>query len=282
MADGHQKPTVLVYGGGPLVSAAAVKLVRARIYPIFLVPPGAGYLRYHLSFGDAAVKERTRIEEVTAAQLPEEAFSENRDLPLEKMLQQQIDKLIQDRTVPVLAHRSLAETVNLLKPTVLVLDEDVPADGDVLDMAPLVVGMYPAHQPGRHCHVAVETRFNFQLGRVYQPGGFPPAEQARDPHYFKFPFTLCPSPIEGLWVAQKELGDTIRYQEAIGLVEGIEIRSPMDGQLWGLAHSGRFVNARQPIAFIFEGPPTDDFRSFGFREHAVAGAVLEAILAGLN
>ncbi|RMG68735.1 MAG: hypothetical protein D6715_01465, partial [Calditrichaeota bacterium] len=199
--------------------------------------------------------------------------------PLEEQLTRQLERLIQDRTVPVLAHRSLAETAGLLKPAVLILDEDIPPEADYLDLAPQVVGMYPVHRPGVHCHLAVETRFNYQLGRLYRPSGFPPPDPARDPHYFKFPFSLCPSPIEGLWVAQKEIGDPIRYQEAIGLVEGIEIRSPVDGQLWGLAHSGRFVAASQPIALIFEGPQSSDFRHFGFREHAIAGALLEAVLA---
>lgn len=71
----------------------------------------------------------------------------------------------------------------------------------------------------------------------------------------------------------------MRYNEALGKVNDIEIRSPYDGQIWGICHSGRFMPARSRVAQIYQGPASDAYRDLGFREKAIARAMLEAVLS---
>ena len=54
--------------------------------------------------------------------------------------------------------------------------------------------------------------------------------------------------------------------------------APQDGQMWGLAHRGRFIPAKGNLALIYQGKPGEQYRHLGFRENAVAGGILQAML----
>ncbi|NIU88057.1 MAG: hypothetical protein GWN56_12500, partial [Nitrosopumilaceae archaeon] len=144
------------------------------------------------------------------------------------------------------------------------------------------LGCYPYHIPGKDCNVAIETRLNYRLGQIYYPETQNISEEKADLHCFKNPFEYCTIPIEGVWIALKEIGEIVKYNEGLGKIDEVEIRSPYVGQIWGIAHSGKIYPPKTPIAQIYTGPATENFRYFSFRENAIAGGVLEAILKILD
>jgi len=145
----------------------------------------------------------------------------------------------------VLEAAEFEKTIALLSPQALVNAQ--PASKAAIpvsiDHAPLVIGLHPFHQPGVECHLAVESRLNYFLGRVISTGIHLP-EEFSPGDFFKDPFAHCQTPVEGLWLSLKAIGDGIRYNEAIGKINEIEIRSPHDGQLWGLAGASSPPKAR--------------------------------------
>jgi xanthine dehydrogenase accessory factor len=267
---------VCICGGNEIATAAALKLFESGHQVLMLVHPDENLLRYHLCLGDALYQGQKTVENVTAMLLPEDKLNDNpEDSYSEKFLETLIF-LFKDRKIPVVRFDEMDMVLGQLKPQIIINTYSSKNSTVTIDLAPLVIGLYPLHQPGIQCHFAVEMRLNYFLGRMYSPDSPIPEEPVDNP-FFKDPFAFCHSPLEGVWLSLKAIGDPICYNEAIGKIGGIEIRSPYEGQLWGLAHSGKIIAPKTNIALIFQGQPGEQFRYLGFRENAVAGGILEAI-----
>lgn len=272
-----EKGLILICGGNRDASAIALKLYRSG-YPILIFThPDESYLRYNLSFGDAVHRGQKVINGITAEILSARALEDPTGKSLPEKIRNAALFLLKDRKIPVLNQLSIQETLEIFQPSVVF--NILPPGTISLKMGdvPLLIALYPDHVPGVDCDLSIEGRLNYHLGEIYLPDSIIPVKTEFDTHLFKNPFAECPTPIEGVWITHKKIGDEIHFNEALGSIGEIEIRSPYDGQIWGLAHSGRFVAARCSVALIYQGFPTDAVRSFGFWHHAVAGAALEAI-----
>lgn len=272
----HFTKLICICGGNEVASAAAVRLFKSGYDVLLAVDPAENVLRYHLSLGDAIHLGQKTVEDVTAAILPEDVLA---DIDAERFsdpVTAAIHFLLQDRRIAVVETGELSGILEKINPPVIInayLQRETPV---TIDHAPLVIGLSPFHQPGVDCHVAVESRLNYHLGQVLTTNT-PVADEELDSSFFKDPFVHCKTPVEGLWLAIKAIGDDIRYNEAIGKINEIEIRSPYDGQLWGLAHSGKFLPAKSNVALIRQGKASENYRCPGFRENAIAGGLLQAI-----
>ena len=272
-------PPVIILGGNELASATAIDLVAAGFRVLMYVVPEETYLRYPLCFGDALRAGQKRIQEVTASVIPEEKLADLRAMTFAEKIWQAAQFLQLNRQIPIVADVPLSELFSPLKEAVVI--NTLPADAIQLPDGYehlLYLGCFPMHRDERRDRFLVEVRWNYQLGKIVPPDVGDTSKLKRDPHFFHFPFQSCHTPLEGLWTALKQIGEPVRYNEAIGEVDGIEIRSPYDGQLWGLAHSGQFVAAGQEVALIYTGRPTENYRDFSFQERVVARGFLVAIL----
>ena len=61
-------------------------------------------------------------------------------------------------------------------------------------------------------------------------------------------------------------------------LDNIQIKSPYNGQIWGLLHSGHIVAHHEPLASIFTGSFNDGYKYFDFQHKAVAGTILREVL----
>lgn len=268
-----------ICGGGEIASAAAIRLFKCGYPVVMFAGREENLLRYHLCLGEALFLGQKTVEDVTATILSEELLAEQQEKSLDGPLAGGIRYLLKDRKIPVLEAVEFEQTIPLLSLQALVNAQ--PASrapiAVSIDHAPLVIGLHPFHQPGVQCHFAVESRLNYFLGRVISTGIHLP-EESSPGDFFKDPFAYCQTPVEGLWLSLKAIGDAIRYNEAIGKINGIEIRSPHEGQLWGLAHSGRFLSAKSPVALIYRGKANERYRYLSFRENAIAGGIVQAVM----
>ena len=185
--------------------------------------------------------------------------------------------MFKDRKIPIVHLSEMNIVLERLNPHIMLNTYSAQNSAVTIDHAPLVVGLYPLHQPGVQCHFSIEMRLSYYLGRIYSPNSTIPDAHSDEP-FFNEPFAYCQSPIEGVWLSLKAIGDIIQYNEPIGKVEDIEIRSPYNGQIWGLTHSGKIISPKSKVALVFQGEPDEQFRYLGFRETAIAGGVLEAVL----
>ncbi len=270
---------IAICGGGEIASAAAIRLFKCGYEVVMFADREENLLRYHLCLGDALFQGQKTVEDITATILPEDLLAEQQEKSFADPLLSGIRYLLKDRKIPVLEAAEFEKTIALLSPQALVNAQPastapIPVS---IDHAPLVIGLHPFHQPGVQCHFAVESRPNYFLGRVIFAGIHLP-EEFSPGDFFKDPFAHCQTPVEGLWLSLKAIGDAIRYNEPIGKINEIEIRSPHDGQLWGLAHSGRFLPAKSPVALIYQGKASEQYRYLSFRENAIAGGIVQAVM----
>jgi len=275
------KHLIVIFGGNEIASVTAISLFRSGFAPVLIILENELYLRHNLCFGEALFYEKNQIEDITAELLAPEKLVGNQSLSFPEQLKQAITFTIHDRKIPVINEIPLKEVFDILQPIAIVDLQMHPLEIDLPENIP-IVGVYPDRQPGKNCQMAVESRLIHRLGEIYQPGDVLPADSQIDHHFFKNPLVTCPTPLEGIWMSIKTIGDRIRFNEALGKVNDIEIRSPYEGQIWGIAHSGKLVPAKQPIALIYQGPPTENFREFGFQHRAIARGILEAISRLMN
>jgi xanthine dehydrogenase accessory factor len=264
-----------IIGGGEFASAIAFYLWKAHIPTVMAISEYESHLRRPVCFGEAAKTGRKQIEDVTAILVTSDHLARYEKESLTGKWQKVFQFHQENNNIPLFLLEELPEFLEILKPEVLIQTLISGDSNFSIDTASFVIGLYPYHQPGADCHAAVETRLNHWLGSVYHQS--PQEYPEIDLHLFRRTFNQVNSPLEGVFVATKEIGEEIEVNEALGTIQNIEIRSPYKGQVWGLVHSGKIVFPKQPLALIYDGKSDREFTAFDFRQRAVAGAVLKEI-----
>lgn len=270
----------LVLGGGTIGSAIAWYLYRAGLPAAMVIETADSNLRRPVCFSEALFSGKKKIGDLSGVLVTPEDIEKIAEEKLEERWKKAVWYNILNRTLPIFSSADFPSFLELLHPPVIIRSEPDTFASVSPDSADLVIGMFPHHIPGKTCHLAIESRYNYWLGNVYCQ---PPEKYADfDFHFFKNPFSHVFSPLEGVFVAYKEIGDKIKINEPFGTVNGIEIRSPYNGQIWGLFHSGRIIHPKQALAIVHQGVSDNQFAHFGFYEYAIAGAVLREVLKYLN
>ncbi len=269
---------VAVLGGGEFGSAVTLWLFKAGLPVVMIVRPSEMHLRRNVCMAEAIFSGTQQIGDVTASLIDENILMNFEDSDYARRMRKAVHFHIQTRHVPVIILEELPEFVSILEPQTVVQTDKEPFPGITLDSAPLVMGLHPWHRVQQDCHIAVESRMNFQMGEIIIS---PPERDERpdlDFHYFRQPWQTVKSPLGGVFLSLKNIGDEIHMNEPIAKIEDIEIRSPFDGQIWGLFHSGKIISAGNPFVLICQEMPSEDYKSFGFIHKLVAGSVLREIL----
>lgn len=271
---------VLILGGNEFASAIAVGLVRCGLPVAITVHPQEWALRRSICFSDTVWVGQKTIQDVQAFLINENLLSRFQANSHREQWKRAIEFYLKSHSLPVFLEHDFPEFVETLKPQIIIKTHPQYLIDCPLDAAPLIIGLHPWHIVHHHCHLSVETRSNTSLGELFHEP--PTSLPAFDPHFFKNPFEEICSPLEGVFISLKNIGEKIHPHDALGTIQDIQIRSPYEGQIWGLVHSGRFVKAKQPLALIYQGFSDDAYKLFDYRHKTVAGAVLKEILYFLN
>lgn len=278
----NKENTILIYGGDETASAIALKLFNSILNVVMYVTADEVFLRHNLCFGDAISQNQKAIGNVTSVTIPEDLMASDNNNSFWEKIRGATQHIIKDRKIPVLHEIAIAEALKAISPKIIINTLQPDALKLALEDITYVIGFYPHHSPGKDCHLAIETRLNYRLGEIYNPETQDTSDSKSELLFLKDPFAICSTPIEGVWVALKEIGEKVKYNDPLGKINDIEIRSPYDGQIWGIVHSGRYYAAKSSIAKIYTGLPSENYRYFSFRENAIAGGALEAVFKMLN
>lgn len=271
---------ILVCGGGEYGSAIASYLWRAHLPVIIVVTSEESYLRRPICFAEAAFSGKKEIEDVQAVLINEKILDQYTSDDLRLNWKAAIQYQLENQSIPLLIREEIPKLIEILVPDFIVKTTDENFRDLQMEDAKCVIGLHPYHQVNIDCHMSIETRMNYWLGSVYKTT--PLQLLDFDMHFFKQAFSTVHSPLEGVFVSQREIGEQIRHNEALGKIDDIEIRSPNEGQIWGLFHSGRIIHIKQPMALIYEGKAKEEYRYFDFRSRTIAGSVLREILNFYN
>lgn len=252
---------VVVRGAGDLATGCIVRLVRCGFRVVALEAPEPSAIRRTVCLAEAVYEGRVSVEGVTAFRsdgLPVTWA------PLE---------------VPVLVDPE-ARAVGPLAPFALV-DAIVAKRnlGTRIDMAPVVVALGPGFDAGRDAHAVVETSRGHDLGRVLRQGRAAPNTGVPGVIAGQGPGRVVHAPRAGTASPVRAIGDAVEAGTPLLTVDGEAVRSAIAGVVRGMIRPGRAVPAGLKVADVDPRGDRESCFTISDKSRAVAGGVLEAILA---
>ena len=257
---------ILIKGAGDMASGVAYRLKRSG-FPLIMTELATPLMvRQAVCFGGAVYSGEVEVEGVTARRV---------DTPAEARLLANTD------TIPVLVAPK-SEIVAIFRPRVLVDAIMAKANtGTNIDDAPLVIALGPGFTAGVDCDTVIETNRGHWLGRVMYTGQAEPDTKKPGPVKGHVADRVLRAPADGHVVAVAKLGDQIKQGQLIARVGAQEVRAPFDGVLRGLVHPAVAVTIGFKIGDLDPRGVTRHCFTISDKSLAVAGGVMEAILASV-
>jgi xanthine dehydrogenase accessory factor len=150
--------------------------------------------------------------------------------------------------------------------------------GTRINWAPIVIGLGPGFTAGLDVHAVVETKRGHYLGRVYYEGRALPDTGIPGEVGGASVDRIVRSSGEGRFMPAKKIGDKVIKDEILGYVEGIPVKSPLQGVLRGLINPNVTVKEGMKIGDVDPRDVEQHCWSISDKARAIGGGVLEAIL----
>lgn len=255
--------TVVVRGGGDLATGIIWRLHRVGYRVVCLEAPLPTVIRRPVSAAEAVFAGQTCVEGLRFQLLPTGTFPAT------------------ERTVPVWIDPQ-GESIAELAPDVVV--DAIMAKrktGTHRAMAPKVVAIGPGFVAGEDVHCVVETLRGHSLGRVLYRG--PAASNTGVPGVIggESARRIVRAPHEGRLGAVRTIGDVVAAGDLLGHVGETPVTAAIGGLLRGLIHPSVPLKAKMKIGDIDPRNEEGSWLTISDKAMAVAGGVLEAILADL-
>lgn len=259
----HRVHRVLVLGGGDVGSAVTHRLHAVGHRVVIADLPRSTHARRGMAFTDALFDGAAVLEGIEARWLPDVAGVQS--------------CWLQQRVVPVvtLPERHLLDELRID----VLIDATMRRQRELQDLrewARLAIGVGPGHVPGVNCHLAIETQWGDQMGRVLHDR--PPADRSGGPRALdgvtRERFIAAAQ--SGRWQSRAALGQAVRRGEVVGHLAGTDVHAPIDGTLRGLARDGVDVRAGQRVIEV-DPRAQPEIRGLGERPRAIAAGVLRAL-----
>ncbi len=259
---------VIVRGGGDIATGTIYKLYQCGFRVLILETAHPSAIRRHVAFSEAAYQGTQTIDGVTCT--------------LAKTVEEAISLLAKDELVLLIdpEGKCIAELQPLAVVDAILAKENL---GTRREMAGITVGLGPGFTAGNDVDAVVETMRGHSLGRVIYEGSAiantgTPGEIAG---YTKE--RVIYSPARGSVRNLKQIGDVVKKEEWIAVIEDessqIPVQATMDGLLRGLIRDGYSVKAGFKMADI--DPRLEEYDNcftISDKARCIAGGVLEAIL----
>lgn len=258
-------PRVLVLGGGDVGSAVAHLLFRRGVAVVIAERPRSPHARRGMAFTDALFDGRAMLDGVEACCLPD--------------AESVVGCWLQGHALPMVTLPE-GDLLAALRFDVLI-DATMRRNHEPADLrllAPLSIGIGPGYEPGRNCHVAIETQWGAMLGRVLRDA--PAAPRSGGPRALdgvtRERFAIAPA--AGTWKTCAVLEQQVRAGEVLGELAGHNVCAPIDGTLRGLARDGVQVMAGQRLVEV-DPRREPQVRGLGERPLAIAQGVIAVLEA---
>lgn len=258
---------VLIKGGGEVASGVAHRLFHAHFKVCLTETVYPKAVSRGVAFSEAVYDSEKEVEGVVAKLVKSAS---------------EIPKVWEENKLPIIVDPE-ATVADFLHPDILIDAIMTKRNlGTRLTDAPLVIGLGPGFQAGKDVHLVVETKDSESLGKVIFEG-----EAEKDTGVpisiggLTFERVLH-SPEDGLFLANKEIGDPVSAGEVVASVGGQVVKAPIGGVVRALLRSGIQVEKGGKLGEI--DPVGNKETCYGIRAkmRAIADGVLEAILVRFN
>lgn len=258
---------IWIRGAGDIASGIAFRLFHSGFFVLMSDLPQPTSIRRTVCFSEAIIQGETTVEDVTARRASDAAEARS---------------IMQRHEIALLADPA-GEIARQLEP-IAVVDAILAKRnlGTRITDAPIVIGVGPGFTAGADCHAVVETVRGHTLGRVYYSGSALP-DTGIPGNIGGFTLErLLRTPRAGVFCGHKKIGDVVEAGEACASVDGEPVVTRIKGVLRGLLPDGITVPEGMKCGDV--DPRCERSHCFMVSDKAlsVGGAVLEAILHGLN
>lgn len=256
--------TVLVRGAGDVGSAVAHLLHAAGHRVVIHDGPAPTYSRRGMAFVDAIFDGSAMLAGTLAKRAARVA-----DI-----------RYMADcgKAVPISTGEFRA-VLDVMRPDVLVdarMDKRAIPE-EQMGLAPLTIGLGPNFIAGVTTHLAVETAWGDQLGKIIRSGKTLPFEG--EPRELggvgRERFVYAPA--GGTFSTDRMIGDWAEAGEAVGKLSGLDISAPLSGFLRGLTRDGVAVRQGTKVVEIDPRKVGAVVRGIGERPRRIAEGVLNVI-----
>ena len=146
-------------------------------------------------------------------------------------------------------------------------------------MAPLVLAIGPGFSAPLQVHGVIETKRGHYLGRLITNGSAIPNTGIPGPDMGYTIERLLRAPKEGRVSPAKEIGDHLEAGETVATIGNEEIKAQIAGVLRGMIHPSVYVTDGMKIGDVDPRDTREHCFSITDKALAIAGGVLEAIMA---
>ncbi|KEZ85894.1 molybdenum hydroxylase [Clostridium sulfidigenes] len=255
---------IIVRGGGDIASGTIQKLHRSGFKVLVLEIEIPSSIRRNVSFSEAVFDGETTIE------------------GMKGVLVRTYDEILEAWDmgyIPVAVDRygKLIETVR----PIAVVDAILAKKnlGTTIDMAPITIALGPGFKAGIDVNVVVETMRGHSLGRLIFDG-----YALEDTGV---PGSICGyakerviySSYEGKIKNIRQIGDIVKANETIALIDDLEVKAKIDGVLRGIIRDNTYITKGLKIADV--DPRHDEIsncNTISDKSRTIGGSVLEGIL----
>lgn len=255
--------TIIVRGGGDLATGIIWRLHRVGYRVICLEAPLPTVIRRPVSAAEAVFEGQSRVEGLRFQLLPTGIFP------------------VTARTVPVWVDPQ-GESIADLAPDIVV--DAIMAKrktGTHSAMAPKVIAIGPGFVAGEDVHCVVETLRGHSLGRVLYRGAAAPNTGVPGVIGGESDRRIVRAPHEGRLRPMRKIGDVVAAGDVLGYVGETPVMAAIGGLLRGLIHPSVPLKPKMKIGDIDSRNEEGSWLTISDKAMAVAGGVLEAILADL-
>lgn len=254
---------ILIRGAGDVASGIAHRLFSCGFKVLMLDIKEPLVIRRTVSFADAIFNRISCVEGVEAILCDnisdiESAFNDDK---IAVMIDEKCE-IINHLDVDVLIDATLAKR-NI---------------GTSIDMAPIVIGVGPGFTAGEDVDAVVETNRGHYLGKLILEGSAMENTGAPGSILGYTVERVINAPAEGRILHTKKIGDIVKKGEIIATIEGVPVRSKLDGALRGLITNGTYVKKGLKIADTDPRGKVDYCYEISEKARAIGGGVLEGIL----
>ncbi len=261
---------LIIRGAGDLASGCIQRLHRVGFAVLALETAKPLAVRRGVSFSEAVYEGRAVVEGLSARLAKEPA---------------EVSAILDAREVAVLVDPDAAILAEMSPACLVDAIMKKRNIGTNLDMAPFVIGLGPGFDAGVDVDAVVETMRGHYLGRVIREGraladtGIPGLIDGKGEE------RVLHAPGNGIIIGSRAIGEKIGTGESACRIETeygiLEVKAQFDGVLRGMLREGTDVEYGMKIGDLDPRANREHCFSVSDKSRAIAGGVLEAILAGV-
>ena len=258
---------ILIRGAGEIATGVAHRLASCHFKVCMTETLNPQAVRREVAFSEAIFDSEKEVEGMTAKRVESTGH---------------ISEVWREGKIPILVDPE-AKVKDFLKPDVLI-DATLAKKnlGTKITDAPLVIGLGPGFHAGKDVHLVIETNRGHDLGRIISNGEAEPNTGIPGAIGGYTEERVIRAPKGGKFNAMRKIGDGVKANEKVGIIENTAVRSRIAGVIRGLLKDGTEV---------WKGMKLGDVDPRGIKVHCytisdkartISGGVLQAILEYFN